>query len=103
MGFGDQLMQLMLIIVALLVALGGVTAWGRHRKSGGDSQSNPERSVLNSVADDVSDESGRSGMVTPSDQRHADRAERFDLTGKNAEAAAKVLKRMLQQDNQDGS
>ena len=103
MDFGEQMMQLMLVIVGLLVALGGVTAWSRHKKSSGGSQANQEQPAqVDDTADEMAEGSGRSGM-TASEHRHSDRADRFDLTGKNAEAAAKVLKRMLQQDNQKHS
>lgn len=115
MTFGEELMQLLLIIGALLMALAGINFWTKKGGSitlppmGGKS-ADPASGVpantgdeTNALMDDVGSDANPSGEGNSGGgsggsvaDRHGDR---FDLTGKDAEAAARVLKRMLKQDS----
>ena len=111
MTFAEELVQLLLIIGALLLALAGINFWTKKGGSitlpsmGGKSanSANPADGMPagmgadtdESMTDLVSPKSKSSSGNSAAD-RHGDR---FNLTGKDAEAAARVLKRMLKQDS----
>ena len=105
MDFGEQITQLLLVILALLVAFFGVTFWTK-RKSGqlGGEPSSAEAPPVPGGAggtagvealgalDEATESKGGGGSGSEA-------AKRFqNLTGKDAEAAARILKRMLKQD-----
>lgn len=107
MSFTEELTQLLLIIGALLMVLFGVNFWtkkggsltlpsiGNKSSDATDPASagnGPAGSMAGMAAEEESENLPKMGP-----DRHA---ERFDLTGKNAEAAAKVLKGMLKKDEQ---
>ena len=113
MDFTEEVTQLAVIIVVLLVAYLGINMWtkrgggitipsmggrasgGGEAGEGGTGAGGVDVAGLDvDGADDGLDGYPRSGSVA---DRHGDR---FNLTGRDAEAAAKVLKRMLQQDEE---
>lgn len=115
MTFVEELVQLLIIIFALLLVLFGVNFWtkkggGITLPSMGGSGSSGEAGqqmagIHGEDADGVqgtgnAQGAGGSGGKRKSGNSAADRhGDRFDLTGKDAEAAARVLKRMLKQDD----
>ena len=99
MDFGEQLTMLIVLIVSLGAAYFGVTTWSKRAAS---RQANSPV-VGGGVGDDEFDAAGdlREAMKDR-DAVAKQREKRFQLTGKDAEVAAKVLKRMLKEDR-DGS
>ena len=110
MGFGEEITQLLLIIGALMLALGGVSMWSKRSGKGGEAGGGGGGAGSAGAAGgmgigDLGDATGGGGSGLgeavesrgggSSDSRHGDR---FKFTGKDAEVAAKVLKRMLKQD-----
>ena len=95
----NELPQLIIIIVVLLVAYGGIRVWTSRRPSenadgspgGGVGQSATDQHLADVIVHDHSD-------IPRADRNKS----RFNLTGKDAEVAAKVLKRMLSQDKESG-
>ena len=99
MDFGEQLTMLIVMIVLLGAAYFGVTTWS---KRAGDRQANSP-AAGGGVDDDEFDVAGDlREALKDRDAVAKQREQRFKLTGKDAEVAAKVLKRMLKQDR-DGS
>ncbi|MBT3602006.1 MAG: hypothetical protein HOE48_09525 [Candidatus Latescibacteria bacterium] len=108
MSFTEELTQLVTIIVALLLVLFGVNFWTKKGGSiklpsmGNKASGNVEGGINNESVESVDgmgvgQDEGTSAATSGGSA--ADRnAERFDLTGKNAEAAARVLKGMLNKD-----
>jgi len=110
MTFSEEISQLLIIIVALLVVLLGINFW---TKRGGTltlpSASNKGSNALPDTNIDDEFLTGATGKKKSNGGNKggdndglstADRlGERFNLTGKDAEAAARVLKRMLKQDD----
>ena len=109
MTFAEEIVQLLLIIVALLMVLMGINFWtkrggGLTLPSIGGKGSNPlpdanieDEYLTGTTRSNKS--SGGSKSRNKGNVSTADRiGERFNLTGKDAEAAARVLKRMLKQD-----
>lgn len=109
MSFGEEITQLLMIIVALIMALMGINYW---TKRGGtlslpsmgsrSKQGSTEHPETGTNAHDVAEAhvegaiaAKKKGSGGSAAERHGDR---FNLTGKDAEAAARVLKRMLKQD-----
>lgn len=109
MTFGEEVTQLLLIIGALLLALAGINFWTKKGGSitlpslSGKPAKPADGTPTNSgeEADEFLDNMGlgkSSGGSGGSGGSGADRhGDRFQLTGKDAEAAARVLKRMLKQ------
>jgi len=106
MSFSEEITQLVVIIVVLLLAYMGINVWTKRGGkltlpsmggggSGGEGNAGGAGGV-GAVDDDVADTTDypRSGNAA---DRHGDR---FNLTGPTAEAAAKVLKRMLHDDEE---
>lgn len=99
MDFGSQITQLFMLIVALVVAYAGIMFWNKFN-------SNREQSLIKneetSIAKGGNEEIGLSSEVMPETFSGSvvkkNIQNRFELTGKDAEAAAKVLKRMLNQE-----
>ncbi len=99
MEAGDQLTVLGLLIVVLGVAYFGLTAWTkRSGKAAAKEAAGPPGGP--GVADDVDMAADLRDAVDSRDQAAKQREKRFNLTGKDAETAAKVLKRMLRQDRE---
>lgn len=105
MSFMDQLTQLIVVVVMLVVAYFGVMVWTRRaNKEGGGGTGGGGglfgmgggAGVESGGAHDLDDVS-----AGPDIPKSADRKGRFNLTGRDAEVAAKVLKRMLQQDKDE--
>lgn len=115
MTFVEELVQLLIIIFALLLVLFGVSFWTKKGGSftlpsiGGSGASGGAGQHMTGIDGEDADGVPGTGSVHGSGgsggkrkgggsaaERHGDR---FDLTGKDAEAAARVLKRMLKQDD----
>ena len=101
MGFGEQLTMLIVLIVLLGVAYFMITTWSKR------SQITAEReSARRAQASDEGEEFDKAGDLREAlrdrDVVAKQRERRFQLTGKDAEVAAKVLKRMLKQDRDGG-
>ena len=100
MDHSAEATQLIVVIVILVVAYFGVMVWTRRVKNrppgeggGGIGVSGGAAGGIAGSADDTD------GMGVPAKKKGPDRHKgRFQLQGKDAETAAKVLKRMLQQD-----
>jgi len=115
MTFVEELVQLLIIIFALLLVLFGVNFWTKKGGSltlpsmggsGSSGEAGQQMAGLDGNGIDGTYESGdvqgsrNSGGKSKGGGSAADRhGDRFDLTGKDAEAAARVLKRMLKQDD----
>ena len=110
MDHSAEATQLNVVIVILVVAYFGVMVWTRRVKvwtrrvknrppgegGGGIGVSGGAAGGIAGSADDTDD---IDGMGVPAKKKGPDRHKgRFQLQGKDAETAAKVLKRMLQQD-----
>ena len=103
MDHSAEATQLIVVIVILVVAYFGVMVWTRRVKNrppgeggGGIGVSGGAAGGIAGSADDTDD---IDGMGVPAKKKGPDRHKgRFQLQGKDAETAAKVLKRMLQQD-----
>ncbi len=111
MSFGEEITQILVIIVVLLMAFFGLNFWTKRKKATAEIQqqaaenaglASPGGSAAAGASLDGSAAVGadmgeamaeKSTSATKS--RQAKNMERFDLKGKDAEAAAKVLKRML--------
>lgn len=93
---GGEVAQLMVIIVVLAVIYGGVMFW--TKRPGQDKKAQPGMGNLGGSL-------GVTGFdddatASPGGSRAKKNSERFKLTGRDAEVAAKVLKRMLKQDRE---
>ena len=107
MDHSAEATQLIVVIVILVVAYFGVMVWTRRVKNrppgeggGGIGVSGGAAGGIAGSADDTDD---IDGMGVPAKKKGPDRHKgRFQLKGKDAETAAKVLKRMLQQDPRYG-
>jgi hypothetical protein len=99
MGFGEQLTMLIVLIVVLGVAYFAITTWSKRAEA--KQASAPKAGT--GLGDDEFDAAGDLREALKDRDAVAKRREqRFQLTGKDAEVAAKVLKRMLRQDR-DGA
>ena len=114
MSFEAQITQLVLIIVVLVMAYAGLTFWTKRRagqvaeqaERAADGMTGGGADGMGGMDDvggmDVSTEmGGGSGAVASAGgggDKAADRLQ--NLSGSDAEAAAKVLRRMLQQDKE---
>lgn len=99
MAFGEQLTMLLVLIVLLGTAYFAVTTWSkRNRKQGSEGG----RAALDAGGgeDEVDSASDLRRAMKDRDALARQREKRFQLTGKDAEVAAKVLKRMLKQDRE---
>jgi hypothetical protein len=109
MTFAEEIVQLLIIIVALLMVLMGISFWTKRggsltlpsMGSKGSSHALPDTSIDDEYLPETPGTKKSSGKGGGNDGLStADRlGERFNLTGKDAEAAARVLKRMLKQDD----
>ena len=95
--------QLFVVIVVLVVAYFGVMLWTRSRKNKASGEGGGGIGVSGGLAGGIAasgnDTDDIDGEVIPAKKTGPDRHKgRFQLQGKDAETAAKVLKRMLQQD-----
>lgn len=97
--------QLFVVIVVLVVAYFGVMVWTRQKKNrsqgegGGDVGVGVSGGLVGGIAASAGDMDDIDGEGIPAKKTGPDRHKgRFQLEGKDAETAAKVLKRMLQQD-----
>lgn len=107
MNFSEELTQLVAIIVLLLILYWGINSWikqggslrilGVGKRDDGEAGKGGEASNagLGDMVDDGDMAKPRSSGTGAAD-RHGDR---FNLVGREAEVAAKVLKRMLKQDD----
>jgi hypothetical protein len=101
MDFGEQLTMLVVLIVLLGVAYFLVTTWSKRAGSkAGDSAGTPVDLGLDDDKDDSAADLRQA--MKDRDAVAKQREKRFQLTGKDAEVAAKVLKRMLKQDREEG-
>ena len=107
MSFGDEITQILAIIVVLLLAFVGLNFYSKQKKAREAArQEAAEKEGLTSPGGSAGgaiglgdSTGGKTTSVTAS--RKAQTAERFQLTGKDAENAAKVIKRMFQGDKTD--
>tara|TARA_Y100000588_G_scaffold195036_3_gene209245 strand:+ start:9030 stop:9371 length:342 start_codon:yes stop_codon:yes gene_type:complete len=110
MSFTDELTQLIVVVVMLIAAYSGVMIW--TRRSGGASKAGGGGGLFGmgggagSGGDDDAarpslglDDEDSGASVPKGADRHKGR---FNLSGRDAEVAAKVLKRMLKQDPDEG-
>lgn len=103
MGFTDQLTQLIVVVVVLILAYFGVMMWTKRVGKeggtgggglfglGGGSHTAPSASL------GLNDHAAETEIPKSTDRTKG----RFNLTGRDAEVAAKVLKRMLKQDKDE--
>jgi len=104
MSFTEELTQLVTIIVALLLVLFGVNFWTKKGGSiklpsmGNKASGNVEGGINNESVESLDGMGVGQDEGTSAATSGGSPAERFDLTGKNAEAAARVLKGMLNKD-----
>lgn len=90
MSSGDQLTQVVVIVVILVAAYFGVMMWTKRVGKGG--------SAGGGGATAVGEDGGSSVSYDDQVPMGPDRKkDRFNLQGRDAEVAAKVLKRMLKQ------
>ena len=97
MDAGEQLMMMLMIILVLGLAYFGVSFWSKRMGAskdgsgagGGTGAGAPGN--LSHLLDEVEE-------VQSDSQTREKRTQRLDLTGARAEMAAKVLKRMLKED-----
>lgn len=110
MNFSEELTQLVAIIVVLLIAYWGINTWIKQGGSlsipdvgkGADGEAGEGGKGGEAPSAGLEDMADDGGMETPrsSGDSAADRhGGRFNLVGREAEVAAKVLKRMLRQDD----
>ena len=92
MSFADEATMLVGLILVLGLAYMGVTFWSK--KSGSSSAGGP---ATNAVADMALDQLEDKQPANQTVDRATELRVRFKLEGKDAEVAAKVLKRMLNQ------
>ena len=101
MSFMDQLTQLIVVVVMLVVAYFGVMVWTRRaNKEGGGGGlfgMGGGAGAESGGAHDLDDVSAGPDIPKSADRNKG----RFNLTGRDAEVAAKVLKRMLKQDRDE--
>ena len=100
MDYGGEATQLFFVVILLVVAYFGVMIWTRrvNKRQPGEGVGGSGRiaggGAVSAADTDYVDETG-----TPAGKEVANRRKgRFQLQGKDAEVAAKVLKRMLSQD-----
>jgi hypothetical protein len=100
MNFTEELTMLVGLILVLGLAYMGVTFWSKRPvapgAAGGGGAGGADGTGSNAVADMALDELEENEPKRPVD-RQTNLKERFKLSGKDAEVAAKVLKRMLKQ------
>ncbi len=102
MDFADEITQLLVIIIILVAAYLGLNFWMKRGGSlslpsfGGKSSNHPDSDPSVAHPADAHQESlsSKKGSQSSAVERHGNR---FNLTGKNAETAARVLKGMLKQ------
>jgi len=95
MPMPSEVNHLILIIIALIVVYGGVMFWTKHAKQQSDAKAGGP-----GVAGVGMDVGGLGLGEAEADEPGVGpkkNSERFNLTGRDAENAAKVLKRMLKQ------
>ena len=108
MGFEEQLTTLLILILVLGLAYAGVNYWSRKGADlkggllgklvgGGGAASSDELAPGAGLDGDMGDEGPRPSM-SATGERVRQLNKRYELSGKDAEMAAKVLKRMLKQD-----
>ena len=111
MNFADEATMLVGLILVLGLAYMGVTFWSKKSGSssggggilgglsgGADTSAGPGGPATNAVADMALDELKDKQPADQTVDRATELRNRFKLEGKDAEVAAKVLKRMLNQD-----
>ena len=96
---GTEVTHLIGIIIALVVVYGGVMLWTKHAKQQSGAQA-PAPGVAGPGVDAGVLGVGEDDQSRPEGGRKKG-SERFSLTGRDAEVAAKVLKRMLKQGRKD--
>ncbi|MDA0746745.1 MAG: hypothetical protein O2954_09500 [bacterium] len=97
MEFGEQLTMLIVLIVVLGLAYMGVTFWSKKNKAaqiagGAASPKDGSAGQKDFLLEEIEEERPK-----PKSQK-GDLQQRFQLQGRDAEVAAKVLKRMLKKD-----
>ena len=111
MNFADEATMLVGLILVLGLAYMGVTFWSKKSGSssggggilgglsgGADTSVGAGGPATNAVADMALDELEEKQPADKNVDRTTELRKRFKLEGKDAEVAAKVLKRMLSQD-----
>ena len=111
MNFADEATMLVGLILVLGLAYMGVTFWSKKSGSssggggilgglsgGADTSAGAGGPATNAVADMALDELKDKQPADQTVDRATELRNRFKLEGKDAEVAAKVLKRMLNQD-----
>ena len=111
MSFADEATMLVGLILVLGLAYMGVTFWSKKSGSssggggilgglsgGADTSAGAGGPATNAVADMALDELKDKQPADQTVDRATELRNRFKLEGKDAEVAAKVLKRMLNQD-----
>jgi len=93
----DELTQMVLIVVVLIVAYAGLKAWTKRSGQGGDAGGAGSTGLGTQHEQMLANLEAEIEVERPKSRKERNE-ERFTLTGKDAEAAAKVLKRMLKQD-----
>ena len=94
MDSSDQLVLMLVIILALGLAYVGVNFWSKRMAASKDSSGSAGTGVpahLSHLEDETE-------AVESTSQTREKRTQKLDLTGARAEMAAKVLKRMLKDD-----
>lgn len=95
MEMSEQLTMLIVLILVLGLAYMGVNFWSkRNRAAGGGGPARQNTDPADLLLEEVGEERPRAKS------RERDIQQRFQLQGRDAEMAAKVLKRMLKQDQQ---
>jgi hypothetical protein len=106
MSFTQEITQLLIVIGVLLLLLLGISFWTKRGGSitlpsvGSKSAqgANPNNEDLGVESGEPGEASGQGGGGTKSTAERL--GERFELTGKDAETAARVLRGMLKNDEQ---
>ena len=96
MGFGEQLTYLLVLIVVLGAAYFLVTMWSK-KSAGAANPAGPGSAGGAGDVDEFDVAADLREAVDARDDVAKQREQRFNLTGRDAEVAAKVLKRMLKQ------
>ena len=102
----DQAIQLFVVLVLLIIVYAGVMVWTRRAKNSSEQggglfggSGGGGGGMYGGASDGGGADLGEDGMPASPKKTGKDRNKgRFELQGRDAEIAAKVLKRMLKQD-----
>jgi hypothetical protein len=95
----DQAIQLFVVLVLLIIAYAGVMVWTRRAKNSNEQGGGGGRGAFGGASDAGGADLGADGVpASPKKTGKGRNKGRFELKGRDAEVAAKVLKRMLKQD-----